>query len=327
MGFVAHIPHYLAQMEYPQAAVVLLEQLEIGGRLTIDLTEVRAAAEITETEISHLPRVARRRGRRRARSRAAVRRLPRGRVGRARRCSPPTSRCRPVRRSGVSSSSSWPASTRATTTGRRADGRPLPSRARLQLLQLEDLDVDLFRGQQARRPHASACSAARWPPRPCGGRPRSVEDDLVMHSMHSYFLRPGDTAVPIIYDVERIRDGRSFVTRRVMARQHGRPIYYHDRQLPGARGRTRPPGPDARRAAARDGRLDGRPRAQARPRVGRGVGARVVGPGRRATSAPARWGCPTTPTTRPAPSCGCGSPATSATTRWSTWRPSPTPAT
>ncbi|PUA79631.1 PAC2 family protein [Nocardioides currus] len=52
MGYVAHIPHYLAQMEYPQAAVVLLEQLEIGGRLTIDLTEVRNAAETTETEIA-----------------------------------------------------------------------------------------------------------------------------------------------------------------------------------------------------------------------------------------------------------------------------------
>ena len=43
--------------------------------------------------------------------------------------------------------------------------------------------------------------------------------------MHSYFLRPGDTAVPIVYDVERVRDGRSFATRRVLARQHGRPIY------------------------------------------------------------------------------------------------------
>lgn len=53
MGYVAHIPHYLAQMEYPQAAVVLLEQLEIGGRLTIDLTQVRAAADLTETEIAN----------------------------------------------------------------------------------------------------------------------------------------------------------------------------------------------------------------------------------------------------------------------------------
>ena len=47
-----------------------------------------------------------------------------------------------------------------------------------------------------------------------------------MHSLHSYFLRGGDYAVPIVYDVERIRDGRSFLTRRVVARQHGRPIYY-----------------------------------------------------------------------------------------------------
>ena len=44
---------------------------------------------------------------------------------------------------------------------------------------------------------------------------RSVESQFVLHSLHSYFLRPGDTTVPIVYDVERIRDGRSFVTRRV----------------------------------------------------------------------------------------------------------------
>jgi acyl-CoA thioesterase-2 len=43
--------------------------------------------------------------------------------------------------------------------------------------------------------------------------------------VHSYFLRPGDTAVPIVYDVDPVRDGRSFATRRVLARQHGRPIY------------------------------------------------------------------------------------------------------
>ncbi|QBX56951.1 PAC2 family protein [Nocardioides seonyuensis] len=51
LGFVAHIPHYLAQMEYPQAAVALVEQVELGGRLTVDLTELRAAAESTEAEI------------------------------------------------------------------------------------------------------------------------------------------------------------------------------------------------------------------------------------------------------------------------------------
>ncbi len=51
LGFVAHIPHYLAQLDYPRAAVALLEQLELGGRLTIDLSDLRDAAERRETEI------------------------------------------------------------------------------------------------------------------------------------------------------------------------------------------------------------------------------------------------------------------------------------
>jgi len=51
MGFVAHIPHYLAQLDYPKAAAVLLEQVEIAGHLTIDLTELRELAEERETEI------------------------------------------------------------------------------------------------------------------------------------------------------------------------------------------------------------------------------------------------------------------------------------
>jgi acyl-CoA thioesterase-2 len=102
---------------------------------------------------------------------------------------------------------------------------PASAQELLDLLVLEDLDVDLYRGPQ---PHTVR-------QRVFGGQvagqavlaaSRSVDDALAMHSMHSYFLRPGDTAVPIIYDVERIRDGRSFVTRRVVARQHGRPIYY-----------------------------------------------------------------------------------------------------
>jgi acyl-CoA thioesterase II len=95
----------------------------------------------------------------------------------------------------------------------------------LALFVLEDLDIDLYRGHQP--------DTVRQ--RVFGGQvagqgvlaaSRSVDAPFVLHSMHSYFLRPGDTSVPIIYDVERIRDGRSFVTRRVVARQHGRPIYY-----------------------------------------------------------------------------------------------------
>jgi PAC2 family len=51
LGFVAHIPHYLAQLDYPKAAAILLEQVELAGRLTIDLTELHELARERETEI------------------------------------------------------------------------------------------------------------------------------------------------------------------------------------------------------------------------------------------------------------------------------------
>lgn len=54
---------------------------------------------------------------------------------------------------------------------------------------------------------------------------RTVPEDRQAHSLHGYFLRPGDTTIPILYKVDRIRDGRSFTTRRVVAIQHGRPIF------------------------------------------------------------------------------------------------------
>ena len=50
-------------------------------------------------------------------------------------------------------------------------------------------------------------------------------EGIHVHSLHSYFLRPGDPDMPVVYDVDRIRDGRSFVTRRVVARQRGEAIY------------------------------------------------------------------------------------------------------
>jgi acyl-CoA thioesterase-2 len=53
---------------------------------------------------------------------------------------------------------------------------------------------------------------------------RTVDAGRV-HSLHAYFLRPGDPTVPILYDVDRIRDGRSFTTRRVVAIQHGKAIF------------------------------------------------------------------------------------------------------
>ncbi|MEQ1404616.1 acyl-CoA thioesterase II [Neorhizobium sp. Rsf11] len=54
---------------------------------------------------------------------------------------------------------------------------------------------------------------------------RTVQVDRFVHSLHAYFMRPGDPSVPILYQVERIRDGSSFTTRRVVAIQHGKAIF------------------------------------------------------------------------------------------------------
>ncbi|MCQ1773665.1 acyl-CoA thioesterase II [Neorhizobium galegae] len=54
---------------------------------------------------------------------------------------------------------------------------------------------------------------------------RTVEVDRFVHSLHAYFMRPGDPSVPILYQVERIRDGSSFTTRRAVAVQHGKAIF------------------------------------------------------------------------------------------------------
>ncbi len=93
------------------------------------------------------------------------------------------------------------------------------------LLDLELIDANLFRGKQPDTTlqrvfggQVAACALV--------AAARTVDEDRSVHSLHSYFLRPGDTTVPIVYDVEALRDGRSFSTRRVVARQHGRAIYY-----------------------------------------------------------------------------------------------------
>lgn len=93
----------------------------------------------------------------------------------------------------------------------------------LERLDLERLDEDLYRGTSpsdgrprifgglvAAQSHIAAC--------------RTV-DGRIAHSLHGYFLREGDTQVPVIYHVDRIRDGRSFATRRVVAKQNGTAIF------------------------------------------------------------------------------------------------------
>jgi len=102
---------------------------------------------------------------------------------------------------------------------------PTPTQELVALLDLERIDVNLFRGNQPDSVRARVYGGQVAAQALIAGT-RTVDSDYVLHSLHSYFLLPGDYQVPIIYDVERIRDGRSFATRRVVARQHGRPIYY-----------------------------------------------------------------------------------------------------
>jgi acyl-CoA thioesterase II len=95
----------------------------------------------------------------------------------------------------------------------------------VELLDLEVIDLDLFRGTQPDT-RLQRVFGGQVAAQALVAGSRTVEPELAVHSLHSYFLRPGDTAVPIVYDVERIRDGRSFSTRRIVARQHGRGIYF-----------------------------------------------------------------------------------------------------
>lgn len=94
----------------------------------------------------------------------------------------------------------------------------------IELLALEQIEVNLFRGESqdlgwgqvfGGQVVGQALSAAA----------QTVPEERIVHSMHGYFLLPGDVDRPIVYDVDRIRDGGSFTTRRVKAIQKGRAIF------------------------------------------------------------------------------------------------------
>jgi len=96
--------------------------------------------------------------------------------------------------------------------------------ALLGLLDLEEIEVNVFRGRSPKedRQRVFGGQVAGQALVAAG---RTVERGMV-HSLHAYFLRPGDPKAPILYQVDRIRDGRSFTTRRVVAIQHGRAIFH-----------------------------------------------------------------------------------------------------
>lgn len=135
-------------------------------------------------------------------------------------------------------------------------------RTLLDLLDIERLDRDVFRGHNAHPPGkrlyggliaAQALRAAT----------RTVDQDHHVHSLHGYFLRPGRSGQPVLLHVDRIRDGRSFTTRRVVAVQEGEAIFtlassFHQDeggpqyQAPPPAGVPEPDGPDVEEVRASD---------------------------------------------------------------------------
>ncbi|MDH3707730.1 MAG: acyl-CoA thioesterase II [Acidimicrobiia bacterium] len=134
----------------------------------------------------------------------------------------------------------------------------------VELLDLEPIEVNIFRG----------LSPDEDRQRVFGGQvagqalvaaARTVDEGTV-HSLHAYFLRPGDPKAPLLYEVDRIRNGRSFTTRRVVAIQHGRPIFnlaasFHRHEAGFDHQFTRPDAPDP------DSLLDFAARVRANPDV------------------------------------------------------------
>lgn len=106
----------------------------------------------------------------------------------------------------------------------RENEKPTAMQVTLATLDLETIEVNLFRGNSPQ---------VGWQ-RVFGGQvigqalmaaQRTVAGDRFAHSLHAYFMLPGDPSVPIVYQVDRLRDGSSFNTRRVLAIQHGKAIF------------------------------------------------------------------------------------------------------
>lgn len=99
-----------------------------------------------------------------------------------------------------------------------------PADELLKLLDIEQLEVDLFRGVGGGGETTTRIFGGHVIAQALMAAYRTVPDRLC-HSLHAYFIRPGDPKIPVIYQVDRARDGGSFTTRRVVAIQHGKQIF------------------------------------------------------------------------------------------------------
>ena len=104
------------------------------------------------------------------------------------------------------------------------EAKTSPIREVLDLLDLEQIEVNIFRGRSPEE-RVQRVFGGQVAGQALVAAGRTVPEDRPVHSLHAYFIRPGDPSVPLVYMVDRVRDGRSFTTRWVSAIQHGRPIF------------------------------------------------------------------------------------------------------
>jgi len=100
-----------------------------------------------------------------------------------------------------------------------------PLQRLVRLLDLEQIEENIFRGQNETGPVRMRLFGGQVAAQALAAAGRTVEAERSAHSLHAYFLRGGDPDVPVVFTVDRIRDGASFTTRRVVAVQRGRAIF------------------------------------------------------------------------------------------------------
>jgi len=93
------------------------------------------------------------------------------------------------------------------------------------LLQLEKIEKGIYRGQ-SQDLGFKALFGGQVMGQAVSAAIETIDPQRTIHSLHSYFLRPGDSNKPVVYEVENLRDGNSFSTRRIKAIQNGKPIFY-----------------------------------------------------------------------------------------------------
>lgn len=126
----------------------------------------------------------------------------------------------------LASSSATSSSSSTTPTASNSTDSNLESQSSLiKILSLEELDPNLYRGFSPSFPRYGRVYGGQTVAQALVAAGKTVQPQYIVHSLHSYFIRPGSDDLPILYQVDRARDGQSFCTRRIAGIQRGKTIF------------------------------------------------------------------------------------------------------